>query len=53
VSPVDEAIMMSTRSLLIRSAATSEARFGFDWLSRLRIWTGYFWPPTVMPSPRN
>jgi len=33
VSDVDEPIMMSTRSLLMSWAVTSEARFGFDWLS--------------------
>ena len=53
VSQVDEAIMMSTLSLLMSCAATSDARFGFDWLSRLRIWTGCFSPATTMPSPRN
>src|ERR1700683_4158330 len=53
VSPVDEAIMMSTRSLLMSCAATSDARFGFDWLSLLRISTLCFSPATMMPSPRN
>jgi hypothetical protein len=51
VSEVDEAHMMSTLSLLMSCVATSDARFGFDWLSRLRIWTLYFSPATTMPSP--
>ena len=33
VADVDEPIMMSTLSLLMSCAVTSEARFGFDWLS--------------------
>src|ERR1700728_5514709 len=51
VSEVDEAHMMSILSLLMSCVATSDARFGFDWLSRLRIWTLYFSPATMMPSP--
>src|SRR5580698_1546609 len=53
VSDVDDAIMMSTLSLLMRSAATSDARFGFDWLSLLMIWTGCLSPATTMPSPKT
>ena len=45
--------MMSTLSLLMSCAATSDARFGLDWLSRLRISTRCFSPATTMPSPKN
>ena len=50
VSDVDDPVMMSTLSLLISCAVTSEARFGLDWLSLVMISTLYFCPATVMPS---
>ena len=52
VSDVDEPVMISTLSLLISWAVTSDARFGFDWLSLVMISTLYFWPPTVIPSAK-
>ena len=50
VSGVLPTAMMSIFSFKIRSAATSPARFGFDWLSRTTTCTGYLRPPMASPS---
>ena len=49
VSGVEATSIRSTLSRLIRSAATSAARFGFDWLSLTTISTGTVLPPMLTP----
>lgn len=49
-SGVEPTSIRSTPFFRINSAATSAARFGFDWLSLTMISTGCVLPAILMPS---